>query len=176
MLAHSDLQRSLRAMTIGYAQAMHRRRHMADDYGLAERVQQFQYELTGYIGDLPVEATIPIRFALMFMADSGNQRDSTLDRPHVHVGFEEEYAPAGTIPYAKVISWIQDDDFNYVGANVLVGVHCPAVAIEGLVVNQARVKIALHISFQGWGAMIDPDGDYDAGGNIDIPNWSGTTH
>lgn len=163
-------------MTISYARAMTRQRHRADVYGLAEREQQFQYELAGYVGTLPVEATVPIPFAITFQSDPGNQRDSTLDRPHVHVGWEQEYGPDGLIVYAKVISWIQDDDFNYVGANVLAGVHCPAVAIEGLIVNQARFKLALHITFQGFGSVNDPDGNYDAGGNVDIPDWSGTTH
>ncbi len=158
-------------MTISFARAVTKRRHESDPYGLAEREQQFQYEVIGQVGLLPTEQDIKLKFALLFMVDSGNQRDSTLDRPHLRVGFEEDYGPPGLIPYAKVVAWDRDDDDNYQGATMRVGCHCPAVGTEGMLVSQARFKFAVHLAFQGWCVMYDPEGGYDAGGNIDLPNF-----
>lgn len=160
-------------MTIGIARAVKKRSAEADLYGLAEREQQYQYELVGSVGVLPTEVALTLNFGIQFVADSGNQRDSSLDRPHLRTGFEEDFAPPGTIPYAKVTSWLQDVDLNFVGAKVLVGVHCPAAAFEGTEVNQSRFRMAVHLSFQGYGWVQDADGALDAGGNIDL--GGGTT-
>lgn len=157
MLAHSDLQRSIRAMTLGLMGATRSKDRETVAYRLAEREQQFQYEFTGQVGLAPVEKKIDLNFSVLFVADSGNQRDSTLDRPQVRLGFEEEYAPPGTIAYGKIVDWIRDADFNFIGATVLFGVHCPLVQITGMNINQARFKIAFHVAFQGFGALVDAD-------------------
>jgi hypothetical protein len=157
-------------MALGLPAARHKRAHEADDYGMAEREQQYQYEFSGQAGVLPAEIQLTINFGVVFPSDHGNQRDSTLDRPQVGIGFETEYGPAGLIPYAHVSEWIQDVDFNYTGAKMTVGVHCPAVAIEGLNVSQARFKLALHVGFQGRCSVVDPDGALDAGGDDTLPD------
>lgn len=172
MLAHSDLTRSISNMTIGLARAASMRRHAADAYALAEREQQFQYNISGKVGTVPVEKLLTIPFDVVFLGDAGMQRDSQLGQPQVRSGFEIASGPAGLIPYAHVNQWVLDDDLNYTGAKVTVGVHAPAIAVEGAgAVTSRSYRGVLHMSFQGYGAPWDPDGPSDAGGNAPFPEW-----
>lgn len=170
MLAHSELHRSIRAMSLGFARAVHKRSREPRDYDLTERELQFQYEIAGQVGTLPVESSIKLTFDVTFMTDSGNQRDSTLDRPQVRTAFEFDFVSTGMIPYVYISQWTLDDDLNIVGARVVVGVHSPAAQFQGLDLKSATYQGALHIAFQGWCLPNDPDGNYDAGGTIDIAN------
>lgn len=166
MLAHSEIQRSIRGMTISFARRVDKRQRAADRYGLAEWEEQFQYEVAGALGAAPTETTITVPFGLLFIGDSGNQRDSTLDRPHLRQGFEMLLGPPGLIPYAYVASWQYDADFNYTGAIVIVGMHYPAFTIPSAQAPaSANVKGIVHLAFQGFAAMWDPDGPFDAGGD-----------
>lgn len=171
MLVRSDIHRSIAKMTIDLHRAMAQRAHAGDIYGLAEREYQVQYEFYGDVGTLPVEAQITIPFDLIFVGDPGNQRDSQLDRPQARFATELLSGPPGIILYAHIASWTQDDSFNFVGAIVTVGAHCPAF-LAGETPPTTSFKGLLHASFQGWAAINDPDGPLDAGGNIDTAGLS----
>lgn len=173
MLKHSDLQRSIKGMSFSLARAMHKRSREADLYGLAEREVQYQHEISGTVGTLPVEIEITWNFDVTFMTDSGSQRDSSLDRPQVRHSFEFDYRAPGMIPSAFVSAWLFDDDFNIIGAKVIVGAHSPIAQFEGLSQAAAAFKGALHMSFQGWALLNDLDGNYDGGGSIDLADLPG---
>src|ERR1700758_2804443 len=108
MLASTDLQRSIHGMTISLGRRTAKKAAESYFYGLAEREQQFQYEISGTVGTLPVEAQVTITFALLFIAQTGNMRDSNLDRPQLRVGFEQEFGPPGIFYYAHLVQWVTD--------------------------------------------------------------------
>jgi hypothetical protein len=167
MLATADIHRSLADLSINVHRATETRAVRANHYGLAEREFQAQYDFAGTVGTLPAEAEATIKFNILFVADPGNQRDSTLDRPIFRPGLEMLYVPPGTISYVHLVSWIKDDDFNFTGAVVLAGVHCPAVADPTTVPASLDFKGILHVAVQGFAVVWDPEGPFDAGGNID---------
>lgn len=166
MLAAADLHRSIASMTIGLHRAIDKKKHAADAYRLAEREHQFQYEISGKVGTYPIETIIPIPFDVIFLGDAGSHRDSQLGQPQVKTGFEILSGPAGLIPYAHVTSWKYDDDLNYAGANVTVGFHAPAIALDGAgAVSTRSYSAVFHVAFQSYGNPWDADGMFDAGGN-----------
>ena len=145
-------------MTIDLHRSMERRRTAAHSYQLAEREFQAVYDFSGEVGTLPVEAEVEIPFTVIFMIDSGRLRDSNLDRPHAKLTVEVLYAPVGCVPYHYVKRWEQDPDLNYVGAIVMVGMHCPAMFIEGRAPLGSRAFAGkLHAAFQGYGVLIDDE-------------------
>lgn len=162
MRATSTLQRTLAHATVGTHRAMRSRDRQAMYYELAERQQQFQYPISGTVGLVPVETTITIKFDIQFLYEYGYRRDSQLLEPLTHFGFTSVTAPAGTIPFAHVKEWTQDEDLNYVGAKVVVGVHNPIIAASGAaILSSAAFKATLHCSFQGYGTPLDPDQSSD---------------
>lgn len=163
MLTSSHIHNSITKIGIDLHRQMERKKHIGDFYGLRELEFQAQYDFSGTIGSLPTETDIHIPFAVTFIGDPGNQRDSTQDRPHARLTPELLIAPAGVVPYHYVLRWDLDDDFNYVGAVVRVGVHSPALT-AGEVPASTNVQGILHAAFQGYGALWDPDGPFDAGG------------
>lgn len=165
MLAHSDIQRSIGKISIDLNRQMEARRTRADLYRLGEQEWQAQYEFYGDVGSLPVETTITIPFGITFVADAGLARDSTLDRPLARFSAEMLVTAPGFVPYHYLQSWTFDDDRNYVGAVILVGMHCPAFLIAPPPTTAFR--FILHAGFQGYGAIWDPDGAFDSGGTID---------
>lgn len=133
-----------------------------DYYKLDERWHQFQADFAGTVGFVPVEAQLVINFDIMFLFEYGYRRDSQLGEPQTHFGFTSLSAPPGTVPYAHVESWIQDADFNYIGANVIVGVHNPMIGIMGTdPTTSLNFSGTLHASFQGYGVPLDPDDGED---------------
>lgn len=163
---HVSIQRSIGRMTIDLHKAMTQHAHAADPYRLGERDLQFQFDFSGKIGTLPVEADITIPFDHVVLYDAGNARDSQLDRPNVKLSFEKLAGPAGIVAYGHVNQWRYDDDFNYVGAVVTVGVHCPAMLFGGAMPTSFDFHYILHASFQGYGAPTDADSQ-DGGGMLD---------
>lgn len=163
MLTSTNINRSIARIGIDLHRQIERKKHAGDFYALRELEFQAQYDFSGAIDTLPSETDITIPFTTTFVGDPGNQRDSTQDRPHARLTPELLIAPAGTVPYAYVLSWKYDDDFNYVGAIVRVGVHSPAMT-AGQTPASTTVQGILHAAFQGYGALWDPDGPFDAGG------------
>lgn len=161
MRSSTTLGRALSKMTVDTHKQMRSREDQNKYYKLTEREQQFQYGISGNVGLVPVETAIKIRFDHFFLYEYGYLRDSQLLEPQTHFGFTKLSAPAGTVPYAHVASWIQDEDRNYVGAHVVVGVHNPTIAASGAAnVTATAFSGTLHASFQGFGAPIDPfDGE-----------------
>jgi hypothetical protein len=149
MLARNEIQRSIASMTLRLQQDIAHRKGLYDNYGLAEREFQAQCDFSGTVGTVPAQAPIAIPFSLIYPSNPGMVRDSGLGRPHARLSFELIQGPDGLIPYAYVQSWLQDPDYNYVGAVVLVGVHYPGLAL-GVPPSTASFKGILHAAFQGW--------------------------
>lgn len=162
MRPHNTIHRSLTSMTVGLQQRMRQNQDLKRLWGFSEREQQFQFPFNGTIGLVPVETTFKILFDHIFAGDPGYARDSQLGEPIARFGFRIDTAPAGTVPYAHVSSWIQDDDKNFIGANVLVGAHNPAVLDTQATYTQPFAGL-IHCTFQGYGATIDNPGDILAG-------------
>lgn len=167
MLPHTSIHRSIAKMSVDLHRAMEHRRSLTRDYEIGEHEQQYQYDFHGRVGILPVENTLTIPFGIIYVADPGNQRASYLDRPLAKLAIEMRRAPAGTLAYPHLARWKRDDDFNFVGAVIRVTVHCPAIAIEGLMPHDFTYDGILHAAFQGFGGPWDPDGPFDAGGTLD---------
>lgn len=153
-----DLSQALGKMTVD----THRRIRSADNrakyYKMAERWHQFQNTITGTIGLVPVEVTVKILFDIVLLYEYGYKRDSQLLEPQTHFGFTSVTAPPGSVFYAHVVKWEQDKDFNYIGADVVVGVHNPAIAATGTSdITSVKFTATLHSSFQGYGVPIDND-------------------
>jgi hypothetical protein len=158
MRASTGLQATVSRMTLDLQRQINSRSHAADYYGMAEREQQFQYAISGTVGFLPVETTIKILFDTVFLYEYGTRRDSQLLEPLVRFGFSQLSAPVGTVPYAHVQSWKQDDDFNYIGCTLVVGAHNPLVATVGTdPTTSLKFAATLHASFQGFGVPVETD-------------------
>lgn len=158
-----DLHRALTKMTLDLHRKIERRKQIELHYGNHVREQQFQYPFNGYVGMLPSETTVVIKFDICFLWDPGVAVDSQLGEPTFRFGARLLSAPQGTIPYAHVPSWIQDDDLNYIGANVVIGVHNPAQTLNEQVESVPFNGVA-HFTFQGYGFPIDPMGSGPDGG------------
>jgi hypothetical protein len=165
MLATSDLHRSIAKMTLSLARDIDAHKHRADDYKLCEREHQFQIALSGTIGATPAETSVALPFYIYFVADPGYLRDSDLSAPQVRFGFEIPSGPSGLVPYAHVQQWSRNNDMDYTGAQVTVGVHCPAMLLPSADTTVAAAfTLVLHAAFQGYGCPWDADGPNDGGG------------
>lgn len=152
------LKTAVSRMTVDVHRQIHSRSHATDYYQLAEREQQFQFDVGGSVGFVPVEASISVLFDIYFLYEYGTRRDSQLLEPHTRFGFTNMSAPPGSVPYAHVQSWNQDQDFNYIGCTIVVGVHNPTIGMVGAdPTTNLNFTASLHASFQGYGAPIDSD-------------------
>lgn len=158
MRPQNDIQRTLARATLTLHRQMETRREAAKHYGMGEREQQFQHPFSGKLGTFPVSVTFKILFDILFLGDAGVRRDSQLDEPQSRFGFRLTSAAEGTMVSAHVASWIRDDGFNYVGANVTLTVHNPTIAFYGPgSVPSLEFQGVIHCSFQGYGVPLDPD-------------------
>lgn len=162
----ATLQRGLERMALDLPRQFANRAQAMRQSSLCERMQEFQHDFSGTVGTVPAEITFQILFDILFLGDAGCRRDSQLGEPQFSHGVHLLSAPSGTIIYAYVPSWVQDDDFNFTGANVTIGVHNPRIAEQGVgAVGSVRFQGTLHSTFHGFGLPIDPEGDGDGGGN-----------
>jgi hypothetical protein len=155
------LGKTIAGISLGTSQRMAARGAEATYYKMAERTQQFQFDVGGTLGVLPVENSIAILFDIMFLYEYGTRRDSQLLEPQTHFGWTSVAAPPGSVPYAHVTGWNQDGDLNYIGCDVTAGVHNPMIGIAGTDPTTSLTFTAtLHASFGGYGVPLDPaDGD-----------------
>lgn len=162
MRAGTTLSRALSKISVDTHRQMHSRAQQARYYELAEREHQFQYPIKGTLGLLPVEVTFKILFDVAFLYEYGIRRDSQLLEPRTHFGFSALSGPAGTVPYAHVLKWIQDEDLNYIGCHVIVGIHNPLISATGTgSLTSVKFSATLHCSFQGYGHPMDNDDPSD---------------
>lgn len=157
MLVRSDIHRSLGKLTLDLHKNMRRRQLANEPYELAEREFQAQCEFSGKIGNTPAEMTIKIPFAVLFLGDAGNLRDSTLDRPHVYFAVEFTKQPDGVVPYHYVKKWHKDHDLNYKAATVTLGIYVPTLVSGGTLPDRPEFAGKLHATFQGYGLLIDDE-------------------
>ena len=156
MNTSSHLSRALGEITVQAHRAIRSREHQKKYYALTEREQQYQNPVNGNIGSVACETTLTVYFDIAFIYDYGYLRDSQLLEPLVRFGFSQCICPAGTVPYAYIKSWIQDQDLSYTGANITVGVHNPTASIAPAEITGTAFSFTLHTSIQGFGAPIDP--------------------
>lgn len=147
-LDHNAIERSL--AVVGYRNTLdiHRRRHEADDYRLAEVLQQYQIEISGAAGTGAfLDATINFQEVLYY---APLQRNIKTEDPQVTHGVVFDTGEAKLIVY--VTKWLLDENANYTGAIVRVGVEqvgwAPASAFAATV----------HITFQGLGIPVEDPG------------------
>lgn len=149
-LSHNAIARSLEVVGYRNNVAMHRRRHEADNYRLAEVLEQYQLDVSGTTGTGAfVDASITFAETLYY---APLQRNIKTEDPHVLVGSVLDKGDAKFIVH--VIKWLLDDAANYLGAIVRIGVEqvgwAPASKFEG----------TIHITFQGLGIPVE-DAGYD---------------
>lgn len=137
------------------------RAHQSDHYAMTERTQQFQFDISGTLGVVPVESNVEVLFDITFLYEYGMRRDSQLLEPQTHFGWTQINAPPGSVPFAHVTGWKQDADLNYVGASITAGVHNPSIGIIGTdPTSSLTFSGTLHVTFQGYGVPVDPaDGE-----------------
>lgn len=147
-LEHNAIERSLGLIGYRNALAIHRRRHEADSYRLAEVFQQYQIEVSGTSGTGAfVDADINFQEVLYY---APLQRNSKTEDPHVTHGVSVDSGEARFAVY--VVRWLLDQNANYTGAVVRIGVeqlgYAPASAFAA----------TIHITFQGLGVPVEDAG------------------
>lgn len=161
-IAAVHLQRSIAAMTIALHKAVEQKDARTSPYRMTEREVQYQIKLAGSAAAQPAETSVPVTFDVTFLADTGAQRDSSLNVPQIRVGWEFRTAPPGLIAYAHATDWDYDDLGAVQGVTMTLGVYAPLQATDS-----APFDGVCHLSFQGYGAPIDNDTDDSPGTDID---------
>jgi hypothetical protein len=141
--------RALMDLTVGLLQTTRARDRRDRQMGLAELVQQFQFEFSGTAGTLWGFASKTLVFEFPFYYAPG-QRDPDFEHPHYWFGAEVSppVAVSGTVTH-----WVYDDKSGAViGAAVAVGVcgAAAALAYEG----------TAHLTFQGMSALAEDEVDF----------------
>lgn len=157
MSLHTNaIHRSLSTMAIEVHRAVARKQAANAIEALAEVDQQFQIDLGGTAGGTWGWHTIELDFEETFY-DAPSQRDADLDEPHFTSGVVFSAGPPLVI-HAHVSEWKRDDEDNFVGASVRVGVWDP-VATSDDPDTLERFTARVHLNFQGFAAPSDPDED-----------------
>lgn len=147
-LSHHAIVRSLERVGYRNGLAMHQRRHEADGYRLTEIWMQYQIDVSGTTGTgTYVDATLHFPETLCY---SPLQRNIKTEDPHVVTGFLLDAGDAQFVAY--VTKWLLDDNANYTGAIVRIGVQQvgwnPSSAFAG----------TIHVTFQGLGIPVEDPG------------------
>jgi len=145
-----DAQRVLQKLTIGVTQARERRDATARQLGMRELEQQFQFPISGQAGTTIAWDSMGCDFDYPFYFAPG-QRDSDLEVPHMTYGVVLEGGTPVAI-VACVTGWKRDNtDDSYTGATVAVGAFSPGASAP------IQYGGAIHISFQGYGALLEDE-------------------
>lgn len=140
-----SLQRSMVRLTVGVARSMRARERRDREMGLAEMEEQFQVEISGNATTGLVWASQELSFDCSFHYAPG-QRDSELDRPQFWFG--AVVSPAVLVT-AVVTAWTVDEDTGAtIGATVAIGV---------MAAGPGAYAGHVHLTFQGYGALIEED-------------------
>lgn len=149
------LARSIRKLAIGVVRDVDARQAGKAANSFSEREEQYQIAISGTATDYPLWTTAVLPFETAFTIATGN-RESSLQRPQVAVGFELtavqrqndalEWEPvtAGVLVTAVVRDYAFDDAHAIKSATVLIGATAPG--------DELRFSGFVHITFQGLGA------------------------
>jgi hypothetical protein len=150
-LDHNAIGRSLKVIGFQLAVNMHKARHQADDYRLAEVFEHHQLAVSGTAGTGAfTDFSINFQEVLYY---APTQRNNKLEDPQVTHGVQLDSGDAKLIVY--VTKWLLDDSANYLGAVVRIGAEevtwSPGSSYSGTV----------HITFQGLGVPVEDPGFTD---------------
>jgi hypothetical protein len=153
-LRTSAIHRSLTTMAIEVGRSIDRKRAANAAEALSEVDQQFQIDIGGTAGGWAWE-TVELNFEETFY-DAPSQRDADLDEPQFTFGSVLSSGPPMVVT-AHVSRWKRDDEDNFTGAFVRVGVWNPAAGTAAA--SFERFTGRVHLNFQGFAAPSDPDED-----------------
>jgi hypothetical protein len=137
------LRRSIRAITVGTAIGLERKRQRALEDGLGEFVQDFQVPIRGIAGTEMAWTEQEVKFTTTFF-DAPEQRDSPYTRPTFTYGVVLE-SDTPVMVAACVMRWRVDNRDAITGCVVAVGAVNPG--------GSAPVEFDGHLdaTFQGYG-------------------------
>jgi hypothetical protein len=147
-----QLERSLSALTIGFAQGQKLRADILTDTHSGEWHQQVQLQFSGSAGNQWGYVDHNIYFEYPFLY-APSQRLVPFDRPHFSKGFEN-LTPGTSLVHldAQVIEWTTNDSNWIIGATI----RLYAVAPANDVTAEPFSAIA-HLTFQGYAAYAEGD-------------------
>ena len=154
-LDHNAITRSVHMMGFRLADRMYRKRHENDATHLTETQQQFQLSISGVAGaGAFTDFTIHFNEVIYY---APTQRNNKNEDPQVWWGANLDSGDAFLSVHVK--QWLLDENANYVGAIVRVGVMQGAYAGQGAVSGSAYAG-TIHITFQGLSVPVEDPG-YD---------------
>lgn len=152
-LDHNAIARSVDAMGFRLGAAMYRKRHATDAFRATEIQQQYQVEIGGVAGaGAFTESTIHFQETMYY---APLQRNITTEDPQVTWGVNLDKGDAFVSVHVK--RWLLDDNANYIGAVLRIGVMQGAYAGQGGVEGSA-FKGTIHVTFQGYGIPVEDPG------------------
>lgn len=144
-----QLDRSMRALTIGNVKGQDQRKLQRTLEGLEEREEQFKIAVAGLGSEFPSWSEVHLTFGVEFIDGSG-QRNSPFDKPHFTYGVEiEQGGPIGLV--ACITRWDVGKSNQTIGCMLSIG----AVATD----RNRKFRGSLHARFQGYGAPAEVYGD-----------------
>jgi hypothetical protein len=155
-LSVNSIHRSLSTMAIEVNRAVARKSAANAVESLGEVDQQFQADIGGTAGGWAWE-TVELDFEETFY-DAPAQRDADLDEPTFTFGSVIVTGPPMMVT-AHVSKWKRNDEDNFTGAFVRVGVWNPASTADQDPATFERFTGRVHLNFQGFAAPSDPDED-----------------
>lgn len=154
-LDHNAIARSAALMGFRLGHEVYKARHRHDATRLAEVQQQFQLDISGVAGSGSwVDYDIVFKEVLYY---APTQRANKNEDPQVWWGAVLDSGSAFFSVHVK--EWKLDENANYKGATVRVGVMQGAYAGEGGADGSA-FRGTIHITFQGLGVPVEDPG-YD---------------
>lgn len=143
-IPEGSVGRVLHELTIGTIQAVRAKDANDDQNKLREIDQQFQVAISGTAGAVPAFTPATVKFDCPLYYAPG-QRNSTLEFPHFTYG--SQTTPAVGV-HATISEWMHDEkNGSIVGAVVQIGAVGGGEPFTGFV----------HLTFQGFGALIEED-------------------
>lgn len=152
-LDHNAIARSIALMGFDLERQMRKKRHEADNYGLAETQQQYQVSVSGVAGagaftDFTIKFNEIIYFAPQW-------RNNKMEDPQMSWG---AVLDSGRAFFAvNVKEWLLDDKCNYTGAIISIGAQAGAYGGLGGV-DGSPYSGTIHLTFQGLSAPVEDTG------------------
>jgi hypothetical protein len=144
---HNAIQRSVGAMAYQIQDDVYRKRHAADDYKLAETMQQVQIKVSGTSGS-GAWTTETVNFSEIIYY-SPRQRLNRNEDPQVWWGAVLDNGRAFFSVHVE--KWLLDTNANFTGAVIAIGAQGDGSQYSG----------TIHVTFQGRSAPTDTPCMYD---------------
>lgn len=167
MTRNGAAMRSIRALTIGSIIASDRRRQLDRDEAMQELDQQFQLPISGVATAVPVWQDVEIAFDVTLL-DAPDMRETPYSEPLVTHGV---FCADDVFVTVAVAAWIRDEQQNFAGARVRIGVVAffedpvlmPTFTAQAVapVETTRRFRGDIHLNFSGFGSPDFPDNTED---------------